>query len=926
MRPITLKMQAFGPYAGLQVIDFDKLGSGGVYLITGDTGAGKTTIFDGVCFALFGKASGDGRTSVMFRSEYARPEDLTYVELVFEYGGTRYRVYRESKQMRQKLRGTGEVEHVPVVELYIDGDDRPIALKESTVNEKITEILGLKHEQYRNVAMIAQNSFAQLLDTPTQERTKILSAIFSTGKYYALQEALKSDVSRIEREYSDSNLRIHTLLDSIRLSEDDPYSEELASAGNNNEAAATIDLDDLCGRIIAFETEKVKSADAEAESIDKELTKISNALEEANKLKELFDRKKNTSRMLEDNKISREKAETIAAQLRARKPELNGFVGKIAAMEGQLGRYDAAEALLAEAAALFKNAEMLRKQTALLEQTIKTDSRSIADRQSFLSGLGDIGAKLTKAEFEVRSLEEKLEDIKTIGRELREADNAGKAAVAAADKYLELNIAFSSAEESYKNILENYVKGQAGIIAKELKNGECCPVCGSTTHPHPAPFDDYIPDKKTLDKAKAEADRAGDLLHQAAQEAAAAKGKFDTARSNALAHAGEYAPEGCTTEQALENSRNDYKKKSAELKAAKTEMDKLNELLLLKQRAESELAQLTEKTEKNKVSLNDRQGELRETAAKAEERQAAAKQQLEQLPCGSKKEALAQIAELKKQHSELEQAINSAEEKLAQLEKDRAAISAKLDELEKQTAGKEMPNCPELEATLRDISRRKKEQQQRRDSVKANLSSAEDTRRKIKAEVANNEGLRREHRIKKAVKDTACGDISGKQKIQLETYVQLEYFDRILSYANARLLQMTNGQFELVRSEATQRRSKMGLDIEVRDHYTGGVRSIKSISGGESFMASLALALGFSDEIQQSAGGVRIDSMFVDEGFGTLDDEKLDKVYASLNGLAGNSRLVGVISHVPELQEKMERQIVVTKDNYSGSKAEIVIK
>ena len=923
MRPLKLTMQAFGPYAEKTVIDMEQLGGQGLYLITGDTGAGKTTIFDGVCYALFGKASGDSRTVNMFRSEYAEPGVITYAELLFDYGGTKYLVHREPRQKIPKKRGEGETDLNTTIEIYVYGQEKPIASGENEVNDRIRSILGLDHGQYRNVAMIAQGSFAELLNTKTESRTKILSAIFSTGKYRVLQERLKEEANAVYRSYKDSELKIGSLLGNIRLGAEDPYREEISFAAQNPESAADTDIEDICQKALEYEKAEAKKAADEYKEADKQHKTATLALENGKKLTELFHKLEQSEKDMQELLPELEKAEKDAKAMHEKLPEHKALIGQIAAEEKQLQLYDDAEAVLKEAEKLSKAADAENKKLEALNGQLSADTKKREELKKFITDLGDIGAKLAETSGKADKLGGELEHIKAIGVEFSEADKLKEKEKSARKAYESAQQEMERLEKHYSGLFALYLAEQAGLLAKELEEGKPCPVCGSVHHPQKASISEKAPDKQTVDKASAELDTARNTALKAASYHAGARSAHEKAVESAMAHAGKYA-EGCTPEKALENARNDYKQINDELKKLISAQKELTNQAKQTTAAEQESAVLEKRIEENSKNISSLQGSLRELTAKAEEKKLTAKKQLDSLPCADKAEAMKHISELKAKQSALEKAISDADNKLAQLEKQRTELSGHLSELKEQTKRKNRPDCEALDLSMKECAKRARSALDKRDETVKCLSSAEDTLKKIRSELASNRALSREYSIKNALNSTVNGTLAGKQRVTLEVFAQMEYFDRILAHANVRLLQMTNGQYELIRSGTSRGNTKIGLDIDVNDHFTGSTRSIRSLSGGESFMASLALALGFSDEIQQSSGGVRIDSMFVDEGFGTLDDETLDQAIKALNGLAENSRLVGIISHVPELKEKIDRQIVVTKDKSLGSAVKII--
>ncbi len=925
MRPLKLTMQAFGPYAEKTVVDLEQLGGKGLYLVTGDTGAGKTTIFDGVCYALFGKASGDSRTVSMFRSEYARPEVRTFVELEFSYDGIRYVVHREPSQERPKLSGEGFTTMAPSAELFKVGQDRPLASNDTEVSAKIKEILGLDHKQYRNVAMIAQGSFAELLNTKTDSRTEILSAIFSTQKYRRLQEKLSEEVNDAQRRYNASNLNMSTMLGNVLLSDDDPFRQEIAQAASDPDSAAAAQsyIEETCKGALEFEKARADEAEKQCSKLREVSKQAALELENGRKLSELFKRLEDTKKELALNGPETEKAQQEVGQLEKRKPEVTALIEKSAAIREQLKLYAEAETLLKDADKLSAEAAAVRGGIEVLTKNTENNIGQSNKLKKLLETLADTEVRETQTRNEIEKCSTELANIFAIGKELSDSDKLRNGLAELEKKCIDAKNVYDEAEGTHRELFNAYISEQAGFIADKLEDGKPCPVCGSVHHPKKAKRADNAPDKSIVDAAKSALDGAHQALSDALNKHTSAKAKYEQAVKSAMEHAGKYA-EGCTPQQALKNAREDYAVTDSRKKELQKELGVLTKQVTQKKQAEKDLEQLEKRIKQDEQTISQQQSRLAELTAMSAEKKAAAQKQLAGLPYKSAAEAKAQADKADKQRDAIEQAIKAADEKLAKLASRKNELSGKLGELTEQTQGKKMPDCKALEETLKKSDDETKQASKLRDDAAARLNSVKALMEKLVRELKNNRRLLKECSMKKRLSETANGTLKGKQRIPLETFVQMEYFDRILAHANKRLMIMSAGQYELVRSDEGKGTRKVGLDIDVKDYFTCCVRSVKSLSGGESFMASLALALGFSDEIQQTSGAVHIDSMFVDEGFGTLDEETLDKAISTLQGLAENSRLVGIISHVPELTKKLDKQIIVTKNKFAGSKVEIV--
>lgn len=470
-----------------------------------------------------------------------------------------------------------------------------------------------------------------------------------------------------------------------------------------------------------------------------------------------------------------------------------------------------------------------------------------------------------------------------------------------------------------------YLDEQAGLLASELVDGRPCPVCGSTTHPAPAVLSVGAPTKAALDKAKKKAEDAQRATENASVEANKLKGSMDS-------KLGELKKKGLElleTEDpdAIESGAADALASVAESKSAVSEAiaEEDNKI-----RRRAELAETIPEKEQEKADLeaeiNNNETELTSFCEQLKGIEAALKQYAEKLSFPTKKDAEAERDRLMEKRQSILDAINSAEKMYNGAASAVTATEGRIDGLKKQIDASEKLDGDKLIADRDELNTEKTSVQGKQTAVAARLAANKTVLDNITANAERLDALEKRFSWVRALSNTANGTISGKERIMLETFVQMTFFDRIIARANTRFMIMSEGQFELVRSRTSDdNRGQSGLDLNVIDHYNGSERSVKSLSGGESFKAALSLALGLSDEIQSSAGGIRLDTMFVDEGFGSLDDESLDQAMKALMGLAEANKLVGIISHVNELKERIDKQIVVTKDKSGGSRLEVMV-
>ncbi|MDO4336623.1 MAG: AAA family ATPase [Eubacteriales bacterium] len=1237
MKPCRLTVSAFGPYAEKTEIDFEKLGGNGLYLITGDTGAGKTTVFDAITFALYGEASGSVRESGMFRSKYARPETPTYVELTFLYRGKQYTVTRNPEYQRPKGRGAGlTLQKGDATLIYPDG--RQPVTKTKEVTKAVTELIGLDYRQFTQIAMIAQGDFQKLLLAGTAQRGEIFRRIFHTDIYQDIQNRLKDAVRERWKEYDEIRRSISQYMSGVVCDEDAVLGQELEDLkkvkfeGKVERGLEILDIllvrekehlkeldgqaglleekiameDQLLGKAkqgrllkeewerkqeekavlapeLARTQEEMEKAKTEAQicerlqaliqeneqslnvclelevlknSVNENTVKIKNAVRE----KEEQEEKRTQSaasieekkKLLEGMKTVGEEKERLANQqekLEQRRCDLAELSGDFVSIREEQRKQEASlkreqkksgelEAAIRELAG---RAEKLRGRDALLV-SLNGEWERLCRQKENLEKQGDglkentdrlekqknqLEAVLnTEQELTQRNTERKarMEELKGAAMEEQELLSQGKALqeryqrleeqyrtlFEKQEAYLKASKKRDTLREGYNYLERLFLDAQAGMLALRLQEGEPCPVCGSVCHPAPAVLPGEVPDKKQLDRKKAELSKAEAAAEQLSADARNSREQIEKELSGlremyraepvfqklpreewpeAAAESGnpytqpdweklaellkkqlgsmktlwQEAAEKKRQYEAAVREGEEQEKKLTELQKKKVDLQKscdsldgwlqaakqqinaaLQEIgqssmeqaeFCLKERldqlsekirtAKEEISE-REKYQKEQESLekrldkntgnvqklqsslevlkhrySERRGQLaafvlqqdmlweaqtKDAAQLADEELTEAARQAEAALEKSMAELKAEIAVnqsrlqrkalLEKEIPQKERDALKLDEKIRKCELQLSRFQTEAEKQEEQIIRKEAllagKTRKELEDGIRTYTTQRREllenqekaqkvyqeyrtklaaleaavtalgnqiketEELKEDEIAARrqslLREREDIvgkRTELYAAYKKNRDIftsvrgRQEAMIVteqdyvrvRSLSDTANGTLGGKRKIELETYIQMTYFDRILRRANLRLLTMSSGQYELKRQEdGGNKKEKAGLELNVIDHYNGSERSVKTLSGGESFQASLSLALGLSDEIQRCAGGIRLDAMFVDEGFGSLDEESLNQAIKALNGLTEGDRMVGIISHVAELKERIEKKIVVTKE------------
>ena len=916
MRPLYLKISAFGPYAKTTELDLEKLGTGGLYLITGDTGAGKTTLFDAISFALFGEASGKHRDAAMLRSKYADPSVPTEVELTFLYGGKTYTVKRNPEYYRPKARGEGLTKQNADATLILP-DGKPIA-KVKEVNAAIRDIIGLDREQFAQITMIAQGDFLKLLLSSTRDRQEIFRNIFHTELYEKLQKRLKDDANAVYKQWDDVARSLRQYMDGILCSADSEFSEQVLKARAGELPVAEV-MDLLLSLL---------SADAEEESkLESGLKEREQALESVVSLLTRAQQQEMDVRELDRCRKEREETALLLKQhneelllCRAKAPEAETLNKEIARLELSLPDYDTLE----KSSILIRNLDRdIETQKTIFAEAEKKCSILDAEiirmkeEQASLSGAGTEREKLAgqKQQHMQRkeSLEKLLSDMAALDRQKKVFAAAQEAYLVAAGKARQLK-----AEYDAKN--DAFLDAQAGILASRLISGNSCPVCGSRQHPSPAVLAADAPTEAEVKRAKTTADSALADAQTASSRSGTQKGITDRMEQAILQDISRLLPDILPAEAAAKAADTiktlcteiaGLEDRIRTLTAAEKRSNELGKLLPQKEAAKNDALALQTSSRESLAGLTASREEL--------ERQTLLLK--EKLPRETRAEVIARIAEMKQTVHTIQSMLKAAEEAYSLCDRNMAALTAKASQLQQRLEQAEPIDCAVQEAHKNMLTEEKQNLMLLRRQVHTRLTVNKDALQHIQAKSDALATLEEKLKWMRSLANTANGQVSGKEKIMLETYIQTTYFDRIIARANVRLMKMTGGQYDLVRRKTAQNNlNQSGLELDVIDHYNGTQRSVRTLSGGESFKASLALALGLSDEVQMSTG-IRVDTLFVDEGFGSLDPESLDQAYRTLADLTEGKRLVGIISHVADLKDKIDHQILVTKEKSGGSRA-----
>jgi len=1045
MRPIRLVMSAFGPYAGKETLDFRNLQGNNIFLITGPTGAGKTTIFDAISYALFGEASGSSRDKSDLRSDFADADSPTYVELEFELRGKTYIIKRHPQQEKKKARGEGYTIKEASAELVLP--DGSVVTRINSVDEKVGGILGISRSQFRQVVMLPQGEFRKLIESESKEREEIFRKIFGTQVFEAIQKRLQEDRKQLRITISEAKSKLETNAKHIDAEVDDELRELLESVELN------------IPEIILRSSMLIKSDEALQEELSKKLSdgrlgqeKLQKTMLEAaeanKKLLEMETARERLASLECQKKSYKDKATRLAMGRRAleisivdeaAKEKKLALDSKKAERERLGKKLEACEEeLISSKKALMTEEARDKERKAIAEEITKLGGfsnkvKEYEDRQKAVSGiLVDLAKKSNELENLKKSLEDDKEKHKKLTEELRLSNEAQiqreklekqfaqknsliarlieiyKTCKKLSDeqkKHLELKkeyesfeMTFMHAKEMYEQSEDMFRKGQAGLLAKSLEEGYPCPVCGSKSHPLPAAFIEGMPTEETLKHAKSKYEILKQKKDEMLQKLANLNGVIESLRDSISAQRENLKPELgqelMDVEEAglqayLKNNGEKLRHELEELDKKIKDIDKLakskaaveesiKQLELHKGEKEKELVKLEEDNKELQIRQKGEEGilqaiekeippELRtlgelhkkikaledkletmkraldmarekysmaqiDKATTGKEIEAAAKAEaenekeihelrvrLEEMLSAAGFEDYAHFAELKMSKQDIEEADDDITKYYQELKSSsdnfiKAQSEAKglketaVESIEKELAAFKQ-ECEELDGAIKKIYARRT----------INQKALKEMER-ISSEI---EGYEERLRIVGGLAGIANGE--NTERLTFERYVLAAYFDEIIKAANVRLGKMTQGRFILLRrDEKGKGRKQEGLELEVFDNYTGKARHVKSLSGGEGFKASLSLALGLADIVQAYAGGVSLDTLFIDEGFGSLDPESLDSAVECLIDLQESGRLVGIISHVPELKERIDARLEITASK-NGSKASFAV-
>jgi len=1016
MRPLHLRLQAFGPFSGTQALDFTELGANPLFLISGATGSGKTTILDAICFALYGDSSGETREAREMRSDHAHPDTLTEVTFEFSLGDRAFRVHRIPEQERPKKTGEGLTTQKSDASLWertgaSEGEEGTVlASGWSKVTVAIQDLIGFSSQQFRQVIMLPQGKFRELLDSGSQQREAILEQLFPTEIYGKIQDALAEKARALKAELKKLEERKTSLLEHHELEDEEGLDQRLAELKEERERlkaqlgkaeaereaaqAALTQGQTLEGHFRDLEsaTEQSEALDAQAPEMEakKERVKQSEAARGLSDLYQQFEKTRRDLRETEEKVNDRTTALT-EAQARfqeagtrlkseeSRKEEREALAREISRLEGIQEKVAPLARAREELEACGKAAERAQQAEADAGEAVSKREEAEARARETLEKQKEVAGQLGELEGKVNASEQRVQDRRALVKAEGEHSATLESIHTLARSEKDAAGKFDDAQGTEAAAHSAWDKGQAAILAGTLEPETPCPVCGSTHHPSPAHSDEAIPTEEELERLK-------EAVERARKERTRVERDLDRARVDAEALEKKMADlrkrlgeDAALPPETLQAQYDELKAREAAARKARDGLPELRDAHEKAQRALEEARTVLKNAEKARI---DAVGELRAAEARVKEREAevpeeyrtedrvaeelaekkkareSANAALEEAARQEKAAGLAlrgaeesakearEALEAAREEADTEEArwmerrsgagfdsdgayrgalleagqVESINDEIRQYAEDRVRVVEALRKAEDVTRNRIRPDIPALEEA--EAGARQAADQLRVEFTEAGsrLKNAEALKDELR-EIAGESGKQEErYGVVGHLSDIANG-----RSMTFQRYVLAVYLDYVLRSASERLNRMTDGRYRLVRRRVqADRRSHAGLDLDVEDSYTGKTRSVSTLSGGESFLSALSLAMGLAEVVQQFSGGVRLDTIFVDEGFGSLDPEALDQAVNALMELRETGRAVGVISHVPELKERIDVRLDV-HGGRTGSRAEFVV-
>ena len=1016
MRPICLTMTAFGPFPNTETVDFEAFGDAPLFLINGPTGSGKTTILDAMCFALYGQTTGDEREGNQMRCDLSSAEILAEVSLVFELAGQRYRIRRVPEQQKPKLRGEGTTTHSTEAQLYsLDSDGQEqliVARKVKDATAEIENRTGLNADQFRQVMVLPQGKFRQLLMADSKDREQIFSQLFQTQVYKKLEDNLKAQSAGIRQKVEKSRQIQVGILEGAELESQQALIDELAllkpiceelfkvkelknngllsiSKRLHESEALQVSFDNLARQQLRQQQlfDKKTGIDVQRDQLTK--------AQQAQKIKPEFDQLTRCEQVLKTAKekllsaaqqqIDTQKSFALADKAQQvceqKREQLDAAKQQLTTLESYHERSEKLAQVQAVLHAAQTDEAVVKEQIITAELALKTsiDERERAQDQQ--QGIQRELSTLSDKQLALKALDDQLADKAALQELQQQIEQACRTLEQAKEQGIALKAEYKALQVTANTLELTWHEGQAAILAQKLNVGQPCPVCGSTEHPKPALGEQSIPTQEQLDQAR-------DNQQQGANRLTAAREHYAGLKSHLEALQAQYDQATGKLGDAASLPLSQLKEQHATVKQQVAALLKQQQQLAGLERSIDILKANEEQTRSARDAAAQRVSELAAQVATARSQLTVAEQELPapyrqagalqaaiidaqskinafeaqikqarqayELTSAAWQAAKATEQAAQETHDNAEQLLqqaqddwaqalqgscfktqedyfnaglsetnfNALQEEVANYDAECQRVGGSIEQQQKVLAGQQKPDLAACQAAKEIAEQEKREAEAHWLEQDKRLTALQNTQKKLAEAIESCKALEEEYKIIGTLSDVANGQTGD--KVSLQRFVLSVLLDDVLLEASQRLSMMSKGRYQLLRKEDRSKGNKAsGLDLEVEDAYTGKVRPVATLSGGESFMAALAMALGLSDVVQAYAGGIRLDTLFIDEGFGSLDPESLDLAVRTLIDLQASGRMVGVISHVPDLKEQMSQRLDVIAGR-EGSRVRLV--
>lgn len=911
MKPLNLTINAFGPYASKVEIPFTELGENGIYLITGDTGAGKTTIFDAISFALYGEASGEYRKDkAALRSDFADKKDKTYVILEFMCRGEIYRIKRSPKTN----------DHNSEIELTLPNGK--VYTKEKEVNSEIEKLIGLNKKQFSQIVMIAQGEFQKLLNAKTEDRGEIFRNIFSTQNLQIFQAKLYDNFIKRKNNFEELKNSLLQYSEQILSSDNEKLSAEILNLKNSKNIYNTnIFLEELQNQTKKDETNK-KFIEKEKKSIKKELEKLNQKFGNAQNIENTCNEiQKLETVVIPKLELDYNEIKNKFIQYENKKSQNEKLVVEIAKLEKDLSKYETLQKLSKE---LGEIKEKNGKNSIDIEQinnNLSQNNKTKEELKKLLITYKTIETDLEKEQNLKQKNSEKIEKLFEIDKQNKELNLKNQKLETSKIDLKTLSKDWQEKNQNFSQKYSQFIEEQAGILAKDLVEDKPCPVCGSITHPSPAILKCETITKRYLDELQEIADSAKNELDKKSTEIGKLQGEISTLQktfdNNFSKLFNQKSSENISDiiNKELENSQKNQRE-------IENNIEKISKQINEKAQAEKNLENIEKSILQQETDLKELENKKNIFTKAIGEKSATIKTIQSELEYSDSEKAIQVFKEKRAQYELFENEFKQIKQQKEVTNTELISKNETLKTLKKQIEDSPKFCVEDLKKDIQTFKEKENNLQQQVDILNTRVSTNNTLQSRINSTIEKIKTTEKELQIFKQLSDTANGKLNGTIKMTFEQYIQSAYFDMIIDEANKRFLKMTNYQYRLERKEEKKGNSKVGLDLNVFDFHTGKYRSVSTLSGGESFKAALSLALGLSDVVQNYSGGIKIEAMFVDEGFGSLDEESLEQAMNTLYDLTEGNRIVGIISHVAELRNRIDKKILI-KRSLNGSSIEI---